>query len=534
MQSKAKILVIDDEKGAREALSYDIYSRGYLVETASDGEEGIEKMKKEKFDLVICDIIMPGKNGIETLEGIKQIDPDVEVIMMSGYGNIELALTAMRKGAYDFIKKPFDINEISILVEKALEKRELKTSIALYKTSKAVFSTINLDELLKIVIDMVLEILRADDTSIMLIGDDKKLYIAASHGLDDDIKTNTRLAIGERIAGKAAEYKEPIIINGPLSSDPRFAGIEGREEVKSSMICPLVFNTELIGVLNASRINITEYFTQKDLRNITIFISQIVQAIINSKLYKELKEATINLVQNEKMASLGHLTAGVAHELNQPLNSIKIICQSIIHDVEKNRFDEKSFKADLNDIVGQVDRMAEIIDHMRIYSRRTTDSPFEKIDPRISIDGVFKLFGQQLKIHNIEVIKEIPDNLPQIMGNQVELEEVFTNLISNARDAVEKSPKPDGMKIWVRAYKINGQEGRSQVAVEIEDNGSGMPEHLQRKIYEPFFTTKPPGKGTGLGLSVVHQIVERHNGRIELKTELSKGTKFTVIFPSAE
>ena len=118
---KANILVIDDEKGIRDLLEYEFSAHGYRVTTAGDGLEGLEKVKHEKFHLVISDIKMPKLDGIQTLEKIKQIDPNVEVIMATGFGTIETAIQSIKKGAYDYIQKPFQMQEILAIAEKALE-----------------------------------------------------------------------------------------------------------------------------------------------------------------------------------------------------------------------------------------------------------------------------------------------------------------------------------------------------------------------------------------------------------------------------
>lgn len=546
---KARILVIDDQQVIRDFLSSELSSRGFSVVTASDGEEGIENVKQKKFDLVISDIKMSKKDGIEILDEIKKISSDTEVIMVTAFGTIELVLSAMKKGAFSFIEKPFNIEEILVLINKAMEKRNLEFIVDLYKTSNAIFSTIKFENLLKMIINLTYKILNVEDVSIMFIGDDGKLYIAESTGLDDEIKNKTRISIGDSIAGKVAQMKEPVIINGPVKDDPRFScfvSMESKKKIKSAIIHPLIVNGEVVGVLNANRINNTEHFTNDDVKYSTIFTSQIAQAIANSRLYKELekkieeieesnmklKTATASLIQAEKLSSLGELTAGVAHELNNPLNTVKIICQSNLRDLQRGRFDEETCEDDLTEAILRVDEMAKIIDHMRIFTRRIGDVPFEKVDINNPIEGVFRLIGQQLKVHNIEVIKEISSDVMEVIGDSIKLEQILTNLITNARDAVEKSPKPDGMKIWVRAYKIQETNGKAQVMIEVEDNGSGIPENIRDKIFEQFFTTKPPGKGTGLGLSIAQKIVEEHKGHIKLSSELKKGTKFSIKLPA--
>jgi PAS domain S-box-containing protein len=155
------------------------------------------------------------------------------------------------------------------------------------------------------------------------------------------------------------------------------------------------------------------------------------------KMEKQLKEATLQLVQSEKLSALGELTAGVAHELNQPLNGIKIISQSLLKDIERGKLDEEELGEDMKDVVNQVNKMAEIIDHMRIFTRRSEGVPEERIDLNDIVKGAFKFLGQQLRNHNIEVQEDLGPELPAVLGDPIRLEQVFLNLVSNARNAVE-------------------------------------------------------------------------------------------------
>ena len=248
------------------------------------------------------------------------------------------------------------------------------------------------------------------------------------------------------------------------------------------------------------------------------------------KSNKELKEATVQLIQAEKLSALGELTAGVAHELNQPLNVIKIICQSILRDIQKERYEQESVEQDLPEIVEQINKMAEIIDHMRIFTRRTEGTHRELIDVNMMIEGAFKFLGQQLKYHNIEVIKELKPDLPKVIGDPIRLEQVFLNLITNAKNALESGGK-ENKRIEISTYKVDHQK---IVAVEVVDNGGGISEDLREKIFHPFFTTKEAGKGTGLGLSVAGKIIEEHQGRIELESKAGQGAIFRVILPMTD
>jgi len=248
---------------------------------------------------------------------------------------------------------------------------------------------------------------------------------------------------------------------------------------------------------------------------------------------EELKNTSLQLIQTEKLKSLGELTAGVAHELNQPLNTIKIICQSLLRDMEKNQFEIKNLPQDLKDVSDMVNRMAEIIDHMRVFTRRAENSSVEVFSVSQPIIGIFKLLGQQLAVHNIAVVQDLQPDLPNVKANQSRIEQVLMNLISNARSAVEEFRKDD-RKIEIRTYLRQKSGDKAQkVIIEVKDNGGGIPVEIQKRIFEPFFTTKRPGKGTGLGLSVSKKMIEEYHGKLELESTPGEGTAFRIVLPVA-
>jgi signal transduction histidine kinase len=174
--------------------------------------------------------------------------------------------------------------------------------------------------------------------------------------------------------------------------------------------------------------------------------------------------------------------------------------------------------------------MAEIIDHMRIFTRRSEGVTRKEIDLNSIVEGAFKFLGQQLRNNNIEVQEDLGSYLPKVSGDPIRLEQVFLNLVSNARNALEGGGKEKKM-IEIRTYADN-TNGLSSVVIEVKDNGGGVPEHKREKIFQPFFTTNAPGKGTGLGLSVSNKIIEEHQGRIELDSTVGEGATFKVILPA--
>ncbi|MBF0106249.1 MAG: GHKL domain-containing protein [Deltaproteobacteria bacterium] len=246
-----------------------------------------------------------------------------------------------------------------------------------------------------------------------------------------------------------------------------------------------------------------------------------------AKKAAELKEITDQFIQAAKLTAMGELTAGVAHELMQPLNVVKIICQSMLKDIEKDRFDMQDCKNDLPEIVTQMNRMSDIIDHMRVYTRKTTGTAMEPVNINTSIQNVFKILGQQLRNHSIEVTKILQEDLLAIKGNPIRVEQVLVNIINNAAHALEEVNGKKQLKI------TTAQLSPAEIVIEIKDNGPGIPDALKEKIMQPFFTTKKAGKGTGLGLSVSSKIIEEHKGRIEVHTAEGGGALFRIVLPVA-
>lgn len=245
------------------------------------------------------------------------------------------------------------------------------------------------------------------------------------------------------------------------------------------------------------------------------------------KANRELKEATSRLIHTERITALGELTSSIAHELNQPLNNMKIVCQDILRDVAKDRLDVETIPESIEDMEEQINKMARIIDHMRIFTRRLDSTMnMEKININDPIKNIFLLIGEQLRIKNIETVKNLDDGLSNVWGSSIALEQIFTNVLINARHALEEGELKD-KKIEIESF----MNAKNEVSVSIRNNGGLIPAEIKERIFEPFFTTKEPGKGTGLGLSISKKIIEEHNGRIEIEDE-GQWTKFVITLPA--
>ncbi len=245
----------------------------------------------------------------------------------------------------------------------------------------------------------------------------------------------------------------------------------------------------------------------------------------------EAVEKETQLIQAGKMTTLGVMAAGMAHEINQPLNVIQVCADFFLKMLGRGqKIEDEDLRSMANDIVTNVQRASGVIRHVRDFARQS-----EPVRSRVKINDpvndVFKVLGHQLKVHDVEVKLDLDQDIPPILAEHNRLEQVFINLVSNAIDAMdEKDNRPEisnkEKRLTIKSFAENGQ-----VCVKVTDTGIGMSEDVKNKIFEPFYTTKKVGKGTGLGVSISYGIVQDYKGTIEIESEVGKGTTFTLKFP---
>jgi len=233
--------------------------------------------------------------------------------------------------------------------------------------------------------------------------------------------------------------------------------------------------------------------------------------------YEEMRRMQMQIIQSEKMRSLGQMAAGIAHELNNPLGGIIVYAHLLLEDTP----DTDPRKANIKKIIAESEKCRDIVKDLLRFTR--SDTPNGKlINLKTVLQNTLSLLTSQAMFHNIEVETEFDDTLPPVKGNAGELQQVFTNVILNAVQAMNGKGK-----LTIKSYRRSS----NSVCVLIADTGCGIPPENLRKIFEPFFTTKQAGQGIGLGLFITYSIVEKHGGRIEVDSEVGKGTSFRIILP---
>jgi PAS domain S-box-containing protein len=242
-------------------------------------------------------------------------------------------------------------------------------------------------------------------------------------------------------------------------------------------------------------------------------------------------EKETQLIQASKMTTIGQLAAGMAHEINQPLNVIQV-CSDLLDKIVQRglAFSREEIETLAEDIRRNVQRASRVIQHVRDFARQS-EVVRQKVNINDPIRDVFKVLGHQLTVHEVDLTLDLCDELPWILADHNRLEQVFINLVTNAMDAMdEKAALPQG-RDGEKRLTIRTLADNDQVVVSVADTGIGMSEEVRAKLFDPFFTTKKVGKGTGLGVSISYGIIKDYEGSIDIDSAPGRGTTFELRFP---
>jgi PAS domain S-box-containing protein len=316
-----------------------------------------------------------------------------------------------------------------------------------------------------------------------------------------------------KLLGKGNEHIEPNDIKS----------IESGFITKSGVVVPVHLSVsvmknehnEIQGIVCVAQ-NLTEQ------KQAELEIKQGYKSLTDANL--ELMETQSQLIQSAKLASVGEMATGIAHELNQPLGVIAMSADLQLSRMKKGKGD--TVEQSLALIIKQVERATTIINHLRTFGRESNKIARGIVSIKQMIKDSFIMHNEQLRLLDIEVIKEIDDNLPAIHCNAIQIEQVLSNLINNAKDALASSTTK---QITVRARQVD-----TKVVIVVEDTGTGITQCNIERIFDPFFTTKEVGKGTGLGLSISYGIIKDHDGLLSVSSILGKGSMFFIELPGVK
>jgi signal transduction histidine kinase len=407
------------------------------------------------------------------------------------------------------------------------------------EVSRSLNSTLDLDTLLSLIIKAATEVTSTEAASIILLHETSgDLQFIASTNADPAELRTLPVPLDNSIAGWIVRHNQSLVVDDTSNDSRYYAQVSQMTDfdVRSILGAPLRVNGKTIGALEVLNKCGDSVFTRQDIETLEILASHAAIAIGNARLYRDLEDqmralkvAQARLVQSEKLAAVGELVAGVAHELNNPLTSII----GFAHLLQQADLDDQS-QADLERISVQAQRAAGIVAGLLDFARQRP--PKQKpIQINAIILGALELLAYELRTNNIEHSTNLFPDLPLIMADPYQLQQVFVNLTNNACQAMNNANGGGHLTITSEfgpsTFIDQGARTEPVIRVIIQDDGPGIRPDTQSFIFDPFFTTRPEREGMGLGLSICHGIVSEHGGHIWAESEPGRGAIFFVELP---
>jgi PAS domain S-box-containing protein len=606
------ILLVDDDPHARETLRDVLESEGYRVHAVGVGAQAIEEVRRRHYDAALVDIRLPDLDGLIVLEILLQLDPKLPVILLSGYATVENTVQALNRGAFAYVLKPYNLDEVKATLRRAIEMKTLAM-----KAERAELQLRESEERFRSVVQSATDaIILADGNGSILSWNNgaRRLFLYTEqeilgeplarllpesyraaheqgmarekgsgprcmvgrtlemHGLRKDgtqfplelsiatwqtkdatfysgiIRDITERKQGEEALRRAYHETENILASLPSSI---FIVNENRQIVYANSLAShhfglagasllgrcifdivpiprgpwdrLAANLPFSASHNGHPVHDGEFESRKSIYQYRMFpvalygTDEAQTGVVISDITEQ-KQLQDQLIQAEKLSSLGTLVSGMAHEINNPMHGILAMAEIILEETDPEKIREYA-----QDIVSYSKHAATVVRDFACYARPASGDREVEIDLNERLLEALKMVRRNPQFGDIEIVKDFAP-LPSLWVRRSEIDQVFVNLISNAAHAMA------GQGCLTLRTCADGD----RITASITDTGSGIPRANLSRIFDPFFTTKDPGKGTGLGLSIVYKIVSKYEGTLTVDSEEDKGATFSIHFPAAK
>jgi signal transduction histidine kinase/DNA-binding response OmpR family regulator len=514
------VLVVDDEVGVTSLCARVLERAGYQAQTVNQPHQAIEILQSEKVDLLLADIRMPEMDGFDLMTYARKHQPDLAVVIMTGYGTVETAVESLRQGADGMVLKPFSGAELVQSVQRAFRDRQRERDMLRLQALQPLFTIT--ESLFSEKDPLVLHELLVEFTRQHLACEHVALYQRQGEGvfLEKVAGCGMELPGDDILISKVDTTDKAILIQGEGPGDPDLQRIL-IEKGFASVMCVPTFRGDRRSVFFVARTAGESPFGNADLEMLGILANQAAVALENARLYEELRQhiqqveqSQHALLQAEKMAAVGRLTASIAHEINNPLQSM----QNCLHLAGHHDLSPDQRQNYLDLAVEQLERLMLSVRRMLDFYRPSAVAR-KLTDLNQVTERVLTLLAAQLKSQNIKVNTRFARKLPLVRAVANQIEQVLFNLILNAMEAM-----PDGGELFLESQAKDGE-----VRIFIEDTGPGIPKAEAEQIFEPFVSTKE--KGLGLGLTVSYGIVTAHGGHLDLLPPEKRGARFCLSLP---
>ncbi len=502
MDQLNKLLLVDDEPDILRVLSISLKADGYEVMTAPSGQEALSIFGNDKPDIVITDIKMPGMNGIEVLREVKRIDDETEVIIITGHGDIDSAIEALKYGASDFINKPVRDEALSIALERAKAKIEIKQKLKEY--------TIDLEHK---VADATREIRRKSNFQSKLITSSNDGIVAT----DEELTVVIYNPGAENIFGHATlDVVERMSVKDLFPSNIVHLFMQAMETDIGAKEIPWQETTIVNRIGEAIPVRFSgSILHEKGLKMGSVAFFQDL---------REIKRLERELLRSERLAAVGQTVAGLSHGLKNILHGLK--GGSYLVDLGIKKDDTEKLKNGWDMIKRNIGRTSELVLDLLTYSKER-EPEFEDCYPNDIVDDVCDLMTQRARENQVEVAKDLDPAIGRVSLDPRALHSALLNLMTNAIDACLFDK--DTHKSWRVVLKTTREDEKS-IRFDVSDNGAGMSAEVKDRLFTSFFSTKGH-RGTGLGLMVTRKLIEEQGGQISVASEPAIGTTFTIRLP---
>ncbi len=555
MDDQQRILIVDDEEGMRDSLSFMLENEGFThIQTAPNGEIALQEMARQSYALVITDLEMPKVNGYALMQAIQTHWPHTMTIAITAYGSTESAAECLRRGAFDYITKPFNVDVILAVIRRALDRFRLEAEArarteqiaVMAEITKIINSSLNIQEVFDPFKEEVKRLVNFDLMSIAVFDEaHRQLRVLATSAAE-----NETLALGTTVPLQSSRLGQ-VALTGEscrrhdLDSASRLEDEAGllQEGIRSIIVLPLEVKRKIIGTFLIGS-HTTSAYDESSEQAMKQIAGLVATAANNMLLYEQLqmqlarlRRAQSQLVRSARMAAVGELADGVAHEINNPLSVVLGIVQLLLRQPDV----PPQIQDDLEKISSSASRIASITRTFIEFAKPVTAGNAVPLNVAELFESALLLvqgqFGQVSS--TVRITRSFPQDLPLVKGNVNQLRRALVAIIRNAFEAMEKSPASasgEGHKLLLAAEtkKINGHDF---VELIVEDTGIGIAEEHLERIFEPGFTTKIEKgtvRGLGMGLFSAYGIIEAHGGNINVESTVGHGTRVMITLPASQ
>jgi PAS domain S-box-containing protein len=504
-----KVLIVEDNRDHQFIIRKKLeeYRDDIGIDTAETVDEAERLIEKNSYDSILLDYRLQGSSGIELVKWIQREDIEVPVIMITNMEDVSIAVQAVKLGVYDYLcKNRESFDRLPLLIDKATEEFRLKKKL---KEAEFRYSTL----------------VEGINEAVFLMSRDREiLYISSSVErlfgcTEEECKKNFRDLFSERgwltFRSKCTEVLKDRIVEPFVLMMRKTDGHTLMAEINASALKEHNHVNAIIGtiqdvtkrVLLERELNAEREETRKANKKLRIAI-------------EDLRRAQAQLVQSEKLAAVGELVSGVAHELNNPLFSAMGNTELLIMDCGNNEDEREK----LEKILDSINRARLVVRELVQFSQGENIEK-EQLYVNNLIERSVKRMEYELKLRHVDVEMDLQEDIPAFYGNPVSLQRVLLNILTNARQAFDEKHSGGLIRI-ISSYD---QENR-EVVIKAANNGPQIPESIVSKIFDPFFTTREVGDGTGLGLSTAYGIIKEHEGDLTVESD-PEWTVFTIQLP---